>query len=67
MEIESNARREKESEDARALNDYKYVRWCKSCSIEAYVASAQRGCCKSAVVRGVPAKLALIVRHPETR
>ena len=67
MEIKSNAIREKESQDARAFSDYKYVRWCKSCSIEPYMASAQRGCCKSAVVRGVPAKLALIVRHPKRR
>ena len=67
MEIKSNAIREKESQDARAFSDYKYVRWCKSYSIEAYMASAQRGCCKSAVVKGIPAKLALIVRHPGTR
>ena len=66
MELESNAIREKESQDARALIEYKYARWCKSCSIEAYMASAQRACCKSAVVSDVTAKLALMVRHPET-
>ena len=56
MELDSNAIREKESQDVRALIEYKYARWCKLCSIEAYMASAQRACCKSSVVRGVPAK-----------
>ena len=42
MEIKSNAIREKESQDARAFSDYKYVRWCKSYSIEAYVATRRQ-------------------------